>query len=267
MKRSSMSTEPLSRRDFLTLALAGVVAPSRLGAEPVARRSGFTADVGILYQMLTFQLKGDVEESVDRAAGRYDVRVTGQGDGIANRIESKGVLREGRWRPLHSASWFQVRGRESRVQVSYDYERRLIEYHARGETFLMRRLRVVDDVVSLPGGASIDDAISASLNFRDGRWSAGPDGLLHTLVVRRRRSENEGPDDVAQTYRAELVPLDLKIEPDPETRRPSALLDLSRFSSWAREGRPARIVFDDERRPALITGSMILGTSVTIRLG
>ena len=72
---------------------------------------------------------------------------------------------------------------------------------------------------------------------------------------------------MAQTYRAELVPLELKIEPQPETGKPSALLDLSRFSSWARESRPARIVFDDERRPALITGSMILGTSVTIRLG
>jgi hypothetical protein len=85
--------------------------------------------------------------------------------------------------------------------------------------------------------------------------------------VRRRRSDNEGPDDVAQSYRAELVPLELKIEPEPETRKPSALLDLSRFSSWARENQPARIVFDEERRPLLITGSMILGTSVTIRLG
>jgi hypothetical protein len=121
--------------------------------------------------------------------------------------------------------------------------------------------------VALPVGARIDDAISASLNFRDGHWTPGADGQLHTLVIRRRRSENEGPDDVVQTYRAEIVPLDLKIEPEPETRRPSALLDLSRFSSWARESRPARIVFDVERRPALITGSMILGTSVTIRLG
>jgi hypothetical protein len=153
------------------------------------------------------------------------------------------------------------------VQVDYDYGRRLVEYRARGETFFMRRLRIVDDVVALPGGASIDDAISASLNFRDGYWAPGPDGRLNTHVVRRRRSDNEGPDDVAQTYRAELVPLDLKVEPEPETGRPSALLDLSRFSSWARESRPARIVFDGERRPALITGSMILGTSVTIRLG
>jgi hypothetical protein len=105
------------------------------------------------------------------------------------------------------------------------------------------------------------------LNFRDGRWMPRADGRLQTHVVRRRRSENEGSDDVVGTYRAELVPLDLRVEPEPETRKPSALIDLSRFSSWAREERPARVVFDDERRPTLITGTMILGTSVTIRLG
>jgi hypothetical protein len=257
----------VNRRDFLTLFLSGLLAPVRLFAEPAARRSGFTADVGILYQMLTFQLRGELQETIDRVAGRYEVKVNGQGDGIANRIESSGVLRDGRWMPLRSASWFQVRGRESQVQVTYAYDRRLVEYHARGETFMMRRLRVVDDVVPLPAGMYVDDAISASLNFRDGYWTPRPDGRLQTHVVRRRRSANEGPDDVAQSYRAELVPLELKIEPEPETRKSSALLDLSRFSSWARENRPARIVFDDERRPALITGSMILGTSVTIRLG
>jgi hypothetical protein len=85
--------------------------------------------------------------------------------------------------------------------------------------------------------------------------------------VRRRRSDNEGPDDVAGSYRAELLPLELRIEADSETRKPSALLDLSGFSSWARRDRPARIVFDEQRRPALITGSMALGTSLTIRLG
>jgi hypothetical protein len=131
----------------------------------------------------------------------------------------------------------------------------------------MRRLRVVDDLVTLPVGVSVDDAVSALLNFRDGRWMPRADGRLQTHVVRRRRSENEGSDDVVGTYRAELVPLDLRVEPEPETRKPSALIDLSRFSSWAREERPARVVFDDERRPTLITGTMILGTSVTIRIG
>jgi hypothetical protein len=261
-----MSIEPLNRRDFLTLILAALLTPAGLGAEAVGRQGTFAADVGILYQMLTFHMKGDVQESVDRVAGRYDVQVSGQGDAIANRIESSGILRAGRWVPLRSASWFQVRGRESRTQVIYDYERHVIEYHARGETFFMRRLRVVDDMVPLPAGVVVDDAISALLSYRDGSWVPRPDGRLQTHVVRRRRAENEGPDDVAQAYRAELIPLELKIESDPETRKPAALLDLSRFSSWARENRPARIVFDGERRPALITGSMILGTSLTIRL-
>ena len=259
--------EPVDRRTFLTLALAVLLAPVRLAAEPVARKGTFAADVGILYQMLTFHLKGDVQESIDREGGRYEVTISGQGDGIANRIESSGVLRGGRWVPLRSASWFQVRGRDSRTQITYDYERHVIEYHARGETFFLRRLRVVDDVLPLPPGVTLDDAISAALNYRAGFWTPRPDGRLHTHVVRRRRAENEGPDDLAASYRAEVIPLELKIEPDPQTRKSAALLDLSRFSSWARENRPARIVFDDERWPALITGSMILGTSVTIRLG
>lgn len=262
-----MRGDSVNRRTFMTLMLAGLLAPAPLIAGPISRRSAFTAEVSILYQMLSFQLKGDVQESVDLAAGRYDVRVNGRGDGVANRIESSGALSEGRWVPLRSASWFEVRGRESRVNVTYDYGRRLVEYRARGETFLMRRLRVVDDVVSVPVGMSVDDAVSALLNFRDGRWMPVADGRLRTHVVRRRRSENEGSDDVVGRYRAELVPLDLSVEPEPETRKPSALIDLSRFSSWAREERPARIVFDDERRPTLITGTMILGTSVTIRLG
>src|SRR6266850_2586664 len=197
--------EPVNRREFLTLALAVLLAPARLAAEPVARRGTFAADVGILYQMLTFQLKGEVQESVDRAGGRYDVTISGQGAGIANRAESTGVLRGGRWAPLRSVSWFQVRGRESRTQVTYDYERHVIEYHARGETFFLRRLRVVDDVLPLPPGVPLDDAISAALNYREGLWTPRPDGRLHTHVVRRRRKEDEGPDDVAASYRAEVI--------------------------------------------------------------
>jgi hypothetical protein len=258
--------DAMNRRGFLTLALSALLAPLRLGAEAVARRGTFSAEVGILYQMLTFQLNGSLEERIDRAAGRYEVRVEGQGAGIASRIESRGGWRDGRWVPSRSEAWFQVRGRESRSQISYDTERRQVEYHARAETFFRRRLRVVDDRLEIPPGVVVDDAISALLNYRDGSWAPRPDGRLHTHVVRRRRPQDEGPDDVAQAYRAELAPLELRIEPDPQTHQPAALLDLSRFSSWARESRPARIVFDEERRPALITGSMILGTSLTIRL-
>lgn len=263
-----MSSLGISRRSFLALGLACLLAPpSRLSAQAVVARGKFVADVGILYSALRFHLEGVVEESIHRGAGRYEVRVTGQGDGIANQIESTGVLREGRWMPVRTSSWFQVWGRESRTQISYDYARRTVEYHARGETFFLRRLRVVDDVVPWPDGVVVDDALTASLNHRDGYWKPGTDGRLRTHVARRRRGDDEGPDDVARSYRAELMPLELKIEADPESGKASVLLDLSGFSSWARRDRPARIVFDDERRPALINASMILGTSLTIRLG
>jgi hypothetical protein len=42
---------------------------------------------------------------------------------------------------------------------------------------------------------------------------------------------------------------------------------MTRFSSWAREDEPARIVFGANRRPEAITASLILGTSLTIRIG
>jgi len=263
-----MSRHSLSRREFLTVAVVLAVAPGRsLAAEPAVRRGPYVLDVGLLYSMLSFHLEGTFEEQVDRTAGRYTVHSTGQGDRISSRVESRGVLRDGRWAPERATSYFEIYGRQSRTDISYDHARRSVEYHARGETFMMRKLRVVDDVLAMPEGMHVDDAISALLNYRDGRWGADAQGRLRTHVVRRRQGDNEGPDDVARNYRAEFAPLELTVAPDPETRKPAALLDLSRFSSWARSSKPARIVFDEERRPTLITGPMILGSSVSIRLG
>jgi hypothetical protein len=193
------------------------------------------------------------------------VTIRGEGGSIANRIECHGVLRDGRWHPTRSTSWFQVVGREARTELTYDWTARKAEYHYRGETFLMRRVRVADDVLALPPGP-VDDAISAILNYADGRWTPEADGSLRTRVVRRRRRANEGPDDVDQAYRAELLPVLLKIERDPESKKPTALFDMRGFSSWAREDRPARIVFGDDRRPELIASSLILGTTITIQL-
>ena len=48
--------------------------------------------------------------------------------------------------------------------------------------------------------------------------------------------------------------------------RATAALDLTRFSSWAREDEPARIVFGADRRPETITATLILGTSLAIRI-
>jgi hypothetical protein len=112
----------------------------------------------------------------------------------------------------------------------------------------------------------VDDVVSATLNYADGLWSPR-DGALRTFVVRRRHAADEGPDDVATGYRAELASLEAKVAPDLENGKSSAVFDLSPFSSWMRPSRPARIVFGTNRRPELITTSMILGSSLTIRLG
>ena len=263
-----MSSHPLDRREFLALTLALVVAPPRLlAAEAAVRRGPYAVDIGLLYSMLTFRLEGSFEEQIDRAAGRYTVHSEGQGDRIRSRVESRGALRGGRWVPERASSDFEIYGRPSRTEVAFDHERRTVEFHARGETFLMRRLRVVDDVLTIPSGLHVDDAISAMLNYRDGRWTPDAQGRLRTHVVRRRHSDNEGPDDIARSYRAEFAPLELTPTSDSEPRKPAALLDLSGFSSWARPSKPARIVFDEQRRPTLVTGPMILGSSVSIRLG
>ena len=245
---------------------SAVAAPwTSASAAVEGRRGDFAADVSILYRMFTLKLQGTIDETVDRAAGRYDVRIVGEGGRIANRIECHGQLRDGRWCPLRSTSWFQVVGREARTELTYDWDARTAAYHYRGETFLLRRVRVADDVVAL-SPAPVDDAISAVLNYADGRWTPDPDGSYRTRVVRRRRPANEGPDDVEGVYRAELLPVVLRIGPDPESRKPTALFDMRGFSSWAREDRPARIVFGADRRPELIASSLILGTSVTIQL-
>jgi hypothetical protein len=257
----------MGRRDFLTLPIALLLSPlARVGAEPVLRRGQYAADVGVLYDMLTFHLEGTIEESIDRPAGQYHVVIAGEGASISNRVESSGLLREGRWSPIRGRSWFTVRGRLSRTEVDYDYGRRVIEFRARGETFFLRRLRVVEDVVAVPPEAHVDDAVSAILNYADGLWSPH-DGALRTFVVRRRHAPDEGPDDVATRYRAELASLEARVAPNPENGKSSALFDLSPFSSWMRPSRPARIIFGINRRPELITTSMILGSSVTIRLG
>jgi len=260
-----MSTRWVNRRHFLTLPVALALGPwAAAWAAVQARKASYTVDVGILHDLFTFRLAGTVEETVDRLAGRYDVTMAGQGTGIANRIQSHGRLIGGRWAPVHTSVSVQVAGRESRSDVAYDWERGTIDYHFRGETFLLRRLRVVDDTVAIPPGQHVDDAVSAMLNHADGQWPAGPDGRLHTSVVRRRRAEKEGPDDVEASYRAELVPFVLSLGTDASGVT-TAQIDMTRFSSWARADQPARVVFGPSRRPRLIASSLILGTSIAIR--
>jgi hypothetical protein len=256
----------MNRRRFLTLPLALWLVPlGRVLAAGTPRKGDFAADVAILYGAFTLHLAGTVDEVIDRTAGRYDVTINGEGTRIANRIQSQGVLRNGRWAPVRTTSWFQVVGRESQTTLLYDYGAGTADYRFRGETFLLRRVRVAQDVLPL-GGEHVDDAISAILNYAEGRWPADADGRFRTRLIRRRRPANEGPDDVDTTYRAEFLPFVLRIDADRETGKPTALFDLRGFSSWAREDRPARIVFGADRRPELIASSLILGTSITIHL-
>jgi len=262
-----MSTCALDRRRFLTLCLALLLAPpGRQRADADVRTAGYDVDVGILYRIMSFELAGTLTESVDPVAGRYLVVAAGRGSNIANRVESRGERRGGRWAPVEASSWFEVAGRQSRTELRYDYARRSVEYHYRGETFLLRRPRVADDLVAIPDGMHLDDVISAVLNFAEGSWKPDGDGSYRTHIVRRRRPENEGPDDVQRFYRAELIPFRMTLTKDPETSRPSALIDLAPFSSWARAGEPARVIFGWDRRPVSIACSLILGTSVSIRL-
>src|SRR5207237_6525311 len=108
------------------------------------------------------QLPGTTDEEDVRRACRYDVTIAGEGSRIANRIQSQGVLRDGRWAPVRTTSWFQVVGRESRTTLAYDYGAGKADYHYRGETFLLRRQRLAEDTLPL-GGAHVDDAIRALL--------------------------------------------------------------------------------------------------------
>lgn len=231
------------------------------------RRDTFAVEVGLIYDLMQLRLAGTVQETVDRAAGRYAVRIQGQGEGVSNYTESRGILRSDRWAPVRSATWIDVRGRRSWTQITYDHDRGAVGYRARGETFLLRRLRIVDAELTVPPDLHVDDAVSAALNYADGAWPPDADGTLRTQIVRRQRHADEGPDDVAARYRAELVPLELRVSLDPATGREAGSFDLTPFSSWAREAAPARVIFGPNRRPVTITSSMILGTSVSIRFG
>jgi hypothetical protein len=262
-----MSRNVVSRRQFLTLWLFSLFAPPwPTQAVAAVRRGVLGVDVALLYRAISLGLSGTVVETVDQKAGRYELSASGNGRGLASRFQSRGIARAGRWAPVHSSSWFRVAGRESHTEVVYDYERRQALYKFRGETFFLRRVREANDVVPIPDGTHLDDMTSALLNYADGRWRTGHDGAYHTSVMRRRRPEDEGLDDVQESYRAEIIPLVLRVSRDAATEKSTAVFDLSPFSSWARSGWPARVVFGPDRRPQAISASLILGTSVDIRI-
>src|ERR1041384_8197864 len=201
-----MSRQDISRRLFLTLPLAAILAPIlRVAAHGAEWHATYAADVGILYNVISLRLTGTITESLDNDGRRYDVTITGQGSNIENRVQSIGRLIDNRWAPTSTTSWFQVRGREAKSEIGYDYGARTVNYRYRGETFFLRRIRSVNDTIQIPVSTQVDDVISAMLNYAENRWPVAGDGKLSTHVVRRRRNENEGPDDVDREARAEEI--------------------------------------------------------------
>jgi hypothetical protein len=256
----------LPRRLFLTLPLVALLAPLRRAfgeAEP--RRTRYEAEASILYGALSFRVTGSILERVDRATGQYEVRMEGQGAGFSNRAEAGGTFLDGRWAPRRSRSWVMIAGREGQSDVAYDYERRVVHYRSRSETFFLGRLRVVDDLLSLPSGVHVDDTMSALLNHADGYWRPGPGGILETRVVRRRREAGEATEETGGIRHAEIVPVALKLEADPGGAPRSASFDMTHFSTWALAGRPAQVLFGVDGRPQRVTSRLRFGTSLTVR--
>ncbi len=255
----------VSRRQFLAALLAIFFTP-RLGrADQPVQSATYHADIGILFGLFTFTLDGSVDQQVDRIAGRYRVLVAGDGAGIANRIESEGLVRDRRLTPTATSLFFRVKGRESRTRISYDYDRGLVHYRHTSQTFLLGRWRSVDDVIGIPASPPLDDLVTATLNYAEGLLEADGQGGYQTFVVRRARREREGPDEVqAGGYRAEIVPLRFTVTPDSESGRAMCFLDLTRFSSWASTSNPARITFGPARRMEAIQARLMLGTTLRI---
>jgi hypothetical protein len=258
----------LSRRALLAAPLSLLLAPRVVPAALLARQPvDFAVEVGILFDMITFSLKGTLIKEIDQAAGRYHVTLNGEGDKISVSTDASGVIRQGRFTPAKTHSVSTIRGRESTLDLLYDHDRGTVEYHSVLHTFFLGRRRQVDDVLKLPADRPVDDLVSAELNFVANTLDREPDGTYRTYIVRRARPENEGPDDVSPSgYHAELVPLRFQAVPDESPGRLRALIDITGFSSWARRNQPARITFGPDRHLESVQSKLMLGTTFKARL-
>ena len=262
-------TQRLTRRQLLAAIPAGLLLTRRRAHALDDGRAilAYQLDLSILFNFLTLSLTGTVTQEVDRRAGRYRVTMEGKGTAISTRTEATGLVTDGRFKPLESRSVHMFRGRENTSVIIYDYDRQRAEFHAVAHTLLLGRRRQIDDTIALPQGRQVDDLISAELNFAADTLDREADGTYHTWVIRRARAENEGPDDVSPDgYRAELVPLRFRPTSDGPAGRLTALVDITRFSSWARSDQPARITFALNRQLETVQSSLILGTTLSVRV-
>jgi hypothetical protein len=266
-----MSEAALSRRAVLvglgSLVLSLALPTRRAAANlPGGRTFDYRVDISMLFDLVRYSVAGTMVEEVDADGGRYRVLITGSGTGVSTRIEARGLIDNGRYRPLELKSAHSFVGRPSSLSIIYDYARGLVEYHAVGHTLLRGRRRQVDDIVVLVPGQPVDDAVSAGLNFAAGRLEQDPDGAYRMAVLRRTRPRSEGPDDVTPgAYRVEVVPVRFQVDPDVATGKLNARLDMSGWSSWARADQPARLVFTPERRLESFETRLIWGSAVRMR--
>src|SRR5215475_14021390 len=258
----------LSRRAFLLAPLPLALLPREaLAAPPVGEPWGFSVDVGVLFNLITFSLKGVLVKEIDHGAGRYRVTMNGEGDNISLHTDAGGVIRQGRFVPVDLHSTSTIRGRPSRLDLRYDHDRGTVEYHSVAHTFFLGRRRQVDDVLKLPTDRQVDDFLSAELNFAADKLDRDPDGTYRTYIVRRSRPENEGPDDVSPSgYRAELIPLRFQVVADQTSRRLRAKIDITGFSSWARRDQPAQVTFSPDRHLESVQSKLMLGTTFKARV-
>lgn len=259
----------LTRRQLLAALPVGLLLMRgwAQGQERERAELGYQLELSVLFSFLTFSLTGTVVQEIDRRAGRYRVTMEGKGTAISTRTEATGIVRDGRFKPVESRSVHMFRGRQSTSTTTYDYDRERVELHSVTHTLLLGRRREVDGVVALPPGRHVDDLVSTELNFASNTLERDANGWYHTLVIRRARAENEGPDDVSPDgYRVELVPLRFRPSPDVATGRLTALVDITRFSSWARSDQPARVTFAVDRHLESVQSSLILGTRLSVRV-
>jgi len=259
----------ITRRQLLAAIPAAllVTRARALGSERGRSVLAYQLDLSVLFNFLTLSMTGTVTQEIDRRAGRYRVTMDGKGIGISTGTEATGLIQDGRFKPLESRSFHVLRGRQNTSVTTYDYARHRAELHAVAYTLLLSRRRQIDDAIGLPEDRPVDDLVSAALNFAAGTLEREADGTYYTSVVRRKRSDDEGTDDVSPDgYRAELVPLRFRPSPDGPDGRLSALIDITRFSSWARSDRPARVVFAPDRLLESVQSSLILGTTLSVRV-
>jgi hypothetical protein len=252
----------LTRRTFLLLPLALLLAPVRAVAEMVRRTTPYHANAAILFGLFTLKLDGVMEDYRDAAAGTYHVTLNGKGAGIENRFESRGVIRKGRLVPTFSAISFSVRGRENVTRYTYDWERGVAHYQHRSETFFLGHVREGGNTIPLPAGEGVDDFITVILNYGTGVFAEGKN---RTFAIRRERQAYAGTDDVREDGdRGEFAPLEFTLVRDPASGRATTPVEFTTWSSWAKPEHPATFSFGADRRIERIDIPMILGTSLSI---